>query len=99
MGFVTVTMGFFLFQQVTLEGALIQMISLGLVSSALFLCIGILYDRPHFRQIADYGGVVNTMPRFAALFDQSQFLAGRIDSIVTGPWSRLFIMDGQTDHF
>ncbi|MDL2284564.1 NADH-quinone oxidoreductase subunit M, partial [Oxalobacter sp. OttesenSCG-928-P03] len=66
MGFVT--MGFFLFQQVTVEGAMIQMISHGFVSSALFLCIGILYDRTHFRQIADYGGVVNTMPRFAALF-------------------------------
>ncbi|MDR0933735.1 MAG: NADH-quinone oxidoreductase subunit M [Burkholderiaceae bacterium] len=66
MGFVT--MGFFLFQQVTIEGALVQMISHGFVSAALFLCIGILYDRTHFRQIADYGGVVNTMPRFAALF-------------------------------
>jgi proton-translocating NADH-quinone oxidoreductase, chain M len=66
MGFVT--MGFFLFQQVTVEGAMIQMISHGFVSSALFLCIGILYDRTHYRQIADYGGVVNTMPRFAALF-------------------------------
>lgn len=66
MGFVT--MGFFLFEQVTIEGALIQMISHGFVSSALFLCIGILYDRTQFRQIADYGGVVNTMPRFATLF-------------------------------
>ena len=66
MGFVT--MGFFLFQQVSIEGALIQMISHGFISSALFLCIGILYDRTHFRQITDYGGIANTMPRFATLF-------------------------------
>ena len=66
MGFVT--MGFFLFQQITVEGALIQMVSHGFVSAALFLCIGILYGRTPSRQIADYGGIASTMPRFAALF-------------------------------
>jgi len=51
-----------------MEGAVVQMISHGFVSGALFLCVGVLYDRLHSRQIADYGGVVNTMPVFAALF-------------------------------
>ncbi|HTS24146.1 MAG TPA: NADH-quinone oxidoreductase subunit M [Casimicrobiaceae bacterium] len=64
MGFVT--LGFFLFTQLGLEGGLVQMISHGFVSAALFLCVGVLYDRMHSRQIGDYGGVVNTMPRFAA---------------------------------
>jgi len=49
-----------------LTGGMIQMISHGLISGALFLCVGVLYDRMHSRQIADYGGVVNTMPKFAA---------------------------------
>jgi len=49
-----------------LDGAMVQMISHGLVSGALFLCVGVLYDRVHSRQIADYGGVINTMPIFAA---------------------------------
>jgi len=49
-----------------IDGAMVQMISHGLVSGALFLCVGVLYDRTHSRQIADYGGVVNTMPIFAA---------------------------------
>jgi NADH-quinone oxidoreductase subunit M len=49
-----------------MDGALVQMISHGLISGALFLCVGVLYDRMHSRQIADYGGVVNTMPVFAA---------------------------------
>ncbi|MCM1128483.1 MAG: NADH-quinone oxidoreductase subunit M [Alistipes senegalensis] len=66
MGFVT--LGFFLFQQAAVEGAMVQMISHGFVSAALFLCIGILYERTHSRQMADYGGVAATMPRFAALF-------------------------------
>ncbi|MEW5887979.1 MAG: NADH-quinone oxidoreductase subunit M [Pseudomonadota bacterium] len=66
MGFVT--LGFFIFNQLGVEGALVQMISHGFVSGALFLCVGVLYDRMHSRQIADYGGVVNTMPKFAALF-------------------------------
>ncbi len=65
MGFVT--LGFFMFDQLGMEGAIIQMISHGFVSGAMFLCIGVLYDRMHSRQIADYGGVVNTMPKFAAL--------------------------------
>jgi NADH-quinone oxidoreductase subunit M len=51
-----------------LDGAMVQMVSHGLVSGALFLCIGVLYDRVHSRQIGDYGGVVNTMPIFAAFF-------------------------------
>lgn len=65
MGFVT--LGFFIFSQLGVEGAIIQMISHGFVSGAMFLSIGVLYDRVHSRQIADYGGVVNTMPKFAAL--------------------------------
>lgn len=64
MGFVT--LGFFIFNPMGVEGAIIQMISHGFVSGAMFLSIGVLYDRVHSRQIADYGGVVNTMPRFAA---------------------------------
>ncbi len=64
MGFVT--LGFFLFSQLGVEGGLVQMISHGFVSAALFLCVGVLYDRMHSRQIGDYGGVVNTMPKFAA---------------------------------
>ncbi|OGA24719.1 MAG: NADH-quinone oxidoreductase subunit M [Betaproteobacteria bacterium RIFCSPLOWO2_02_FULL_67_26] len=66
MGFVT--LGIFIFNAHGLEGAIIQMISHGFISGALFLCVGVLYDRIHSRQIADYGGVVNTMPVFAALF-------------------------------
>ncbi|RPH63601.1 MAG: NADH-quinone oxidoreductase subunit M, partial [Burkholderiales bacterium] len=66
MGFVT--LGFFIFNQMGAQGAIVQMISHGLVSGAMFLCIGVLYDRMHSRMIADYGGVVNTMPKFAALF-------------------------------
>ncbi|MCO5106643.1 MAG: NADH-quinone oxidoreductase subunit M [Burkholderiaceae bacterium] len=66
MGFVT--LGFFMFNHMGMQGAIVQMISHGFVSGAMFLCIGVLYDRMHSRQIADYGGVVNTMPRFAALF-------------------------------
>ena len=66
MGFVT--LGFFLFSQLGVEGGLVQMISHGFVSAAMFLCVGVVYDRMHSRQIADYGGVIHTMPRFAALF-------------------------------
>jgi NADH-quinone oxidoreductase subunit M len=65
MGFVT--LGFFIFNQLGTEGAIVQMISHGFVSGAMFLCIGVLYDRMHSREIADYGGVVNVMPKFAAL--------------------------------
>ena len=76
MGFVT--LGFFIvyvIQESTnslsgaamgIEGALVQMISHGFISGAMFLCVGVMYDRLHSRQIADYGGVVNTMPVFAA---------------------------------
>ena len=64
MGFVT--LGFFIFNAYGVEGALVQMISHGFVSAALFLCVGVMYDRMHSRMIADYGGVVNTMPKFAA---------------------------------
>ncbi|MBB3292983.1 NADH-quinone oxidoreductase subunit M [Mitsuaria sp. BK045] len=65
MGFVT--LGFFIFNELGISGGLVQMISHGFVSGAMFLCIGVLYDRVHSREIADYGGVVNTMPKFAAL--------------------------------
>ncbi len=77
MGFVT--LGFFVIWGILLNGggqsgvalgvtgAMVQMISHGLISGALFLCVGVLYDRLHSRNIADYGGVINTMPRFAAL--------------------------------
>jgi len=64
MGFVT--LGFFVFNAYGVEGGLVQMISHGFVSAALFLCIGVMYDRMHTRMIGDYGGVVNTMPKFAA---------------------------------
>lgn len=66
MGFVT--LGFFMLNDMSVQGAIVQMISHGFISGAMFLCIGVLYDRVHSRQIADYGGVVNKMPKFAALF-------------------------------
>jgi len=66
MGFVT--LGIFIFNPLGMEGAVIQMVSHGFVSGALFLCVGVLYDRLHSREISDYGGVVNRMPVFAALF-------------------------------
>jgi NADH-quinone oxidoreductase subunit M len=71
MGFVT--LGFFMMTdgkpiQIAVEGAIIQMISHGFISGAMFACIGVLYDRMHSRNIADYGGVANTMPQFAAFF-------------------------------
>ncbi len=66
MGFVT--LGFFIFSADGMLGGIIQMISHGFISAALFLCVGVLYDRVHSRQIADYGGVANTMPVFAAFF-------------------------------
>lgn len=64
MGFVT--LGFFLFNELGVSGGLVQMISHGFVSGAMFLCIGVLYDRVHSREISAYGGVVNTMPKFTA---------------------------------
>ncbi len=66
MGFVT--LGFFLFSPLGIEGGLVQMISHGFISGALFLSIGVMYDRLHSRQIKDYGGLVNRMPVFAAFF-------------------------------
>jgi NADH-quinone oxidoreductase subunit M len=66
MGFVT--LGIFIFSAQGIEGAILQMISHGFISGALFLCVGVMYDRVHSRMIADYGGVVNKMPVFAALF-------------------------------
>ena len=66
MGFVT--LGFFLFNAEGVLGGLVQMVSHGFISAAMFLCVGVLYDRVHSRQIADYGGVANTMPVFAAFF-------------------------------
>jgi NADH-quinone oxidoreductase subunit M len=64
MGFVT--LGFFIFNPLGMSGGIVQMIAHGFVSAAMFLCIGVLYDRVHSREIASYGGVVNTMPKFAA---------------------------------
>jgi len=64
MGFVT--LGFFIFNELGVAGGLVQMIAHGFVSGAMFLCIGVLYDRVHSREIASYGGVVNTMPKFSA---------------------------------
>ncbi|MGB8516780.1 MAG: NADH-quinone oxidoreductase subunit M [Gallionella sp.] len=66
MGFVT--LGFFIFNAYGMEGALMQMLSHGFVAGALFLCIGVLYDRVHSREISAYGGVANKMPVFAAFF-------------------------------
>jgi NADH-quinone oxidoreductase subunit M len=62
MGFVT--LGFFIFNDLGMAGGIVQMISHGFVSAAMFLGIGVLYDRVHSREIAAYGGVVNTMPKF-----------------------------------
>ena len=64
MGFVT--LGFFIFIDLGMSGGVVQMIAHGFVSAAMFLSIGVLYDRMHSREIASYGGVVNTMPKFAA---------------------------------
>ncbi len=64
MGFVT--LGFFIFNDAGVVGAIVQMVSHGFVSGAMFLSIGVLYDRVHSREIASYGGVANTMPKFAA---------------------------------
>jgi NADH-quinone oxidoreductase subunit M len=71
MGFVT--LGFFMMVEghlvpIAMEGAIVQMVSHGFVSGAMFASIGVLYDRMHSRRIADYGGVINTMPKFAAFF-------------------------------
>jgi NADH-quinone oxidoreductase subunit M len=64
MGFVT--LGFFIFNELGMSGGIVQMVSHGFVSGAMFLCIGVLYDRVHSREISAYGGVANTMPKFAS---------------------------------
>ncbi len=64
MGFVT--LGFFIFNPLGLSGGIVQMVAHGFVSAAMFLSIGVLYDRVHSREISSYGGVINTMPKFAA---------------------------------
>jgi NADH-quinone oxidoreductase subunit M len=64
MGFVT--LGFFIFNPLGLSGGIVQMVAHGFVSAAMFLSIGVLYDRVHSREIASYGGVINTMPKFSA---------------------------------
>lgn len=66
MGFVT--MGIFAMNQQGLQGAIFQMLSHGLVSGALFLCVGVIYDRMHTREIAAFGGLVNNMPKYAVVF-------------------------------
>jgi len=66
MGFVT--LGFFIFNANGMLGGIVQMLSHGFISAAMFLCVGVLYDRVHSRMIADYGGVANKMPVFAAFF-------------------------------
>jgi NADH-quinone oxidoreductase subunit M len=76
MGFVT--LGFFViftlsikdtsYAELAMQGGMVQMISHGFISGAMFFCVGVLYDRMHSRQIADYGGVVNSMPKFATFF-------------------------------
>jgi len=63
-----VTIGIFIVNQQAVEGAMIQMLSHGIVSAALFLCVGVVYDRMHTRQISFYGGLVNRMPRYSAAF-------------------------------
>ncbi|MCD8518143.1 MAG: NADH-quinone oxidoreductase subunit M [Burkholderiaceae bacterium] len=66
MGFVT--LGFFIFNMAGIEGGIIQMVSHGFVSGAMFLCIGVLYDRMHTHEIKDFGGVINRMPKFVTFF-------------------------------
>ena len=63
-----VTIGIFLVNQQGLEGAMMQMISHGIVSAALFLCVGVIYDRMHTREISFYGGLVNKMPKYSVAF-------------------------------
>ena len=66
MGFVTI--GIFSITKQGLDGSIIQMISHGLISAALFLCVGVVYDRYHSRMISSYGGLVNIMPKYALVF-------------------------------
>ena len=67
MGYVT--LGIFTFTQQGLEGSIYQMISHGLISAALFLCVGVVYDRYNSRLISSYGGLVNVMPKYALAFN------------------------------
>ena len=76
MGFVT--LGIFTIQQQGIEGSIIQMISHGLVSAALFLCVGVVYDRMHSRLINTYGGIVTIIPKYAVLFMVFTLAAFRI---------------------
>ena len=66
MGFVT--MGIFTATRQGVDGAMFQMLSHGIISSALFLCVGVIYDRMHTREIAAYGGLVDRMPKYAVVF-------------------------------
>ena len=66
MGFVTI--GIFTATQQGIDGALFQMLSHGVISAALFLCVGVIYDREHSREISHYGGLVQRMPRYAFVF-------------------------------
>tara|TARA_A100001011_G_scaffold305347_1_gene319958 strand:- start:1078 stop:2421 length:1344 start_codon:yes stop_codon:yes gene_type:complete len=66
MGFVTI--GIFTFNQQGLEGSILQMVSHGFISAALFLCVGVVYERAHSRMISDYGGLVSVMPKYAVVF-------------------------------
>ena len=74
MGFVT--LGIFTFTTQGIEGSIFQMISHGLISAALFLCVGVLYDRVHSRLISSYGGIVNILPKYSFLF--AVFMLGAI---------------------
>ena len=66
MGFVTI--GIFVFNKEGIEGSIFQMVSHGIISSALFLCVGVIYDRMHTREISEYGGIVNVMPKYSIMF-------------------------------
>ncbi len=72
-----VTIGIFAFNRQGLEGALVVMLSHGLVSGALFLCVGVIYDRLHTREIEKYGGLANNMPAYAVLFLLFTMASGR----------------------
>ena len=79
MGFVT--LGIFTITQQGIEGSIVQMISHGLVSAALFLCVGVVYDRMHSRLIATYGGLVSIMPKYSILFMLFTLAAAKVKSI------------------
>ncbi|TIU43597.1 MAG: NADH-quinone oxidoreductase subunit M, partial [Mesorhizobium sp.] len=81
MGFVT--MGIFAMNQEGVQGAIFQMLSHGLVSGALFLCVGVIYDRMHTRDIDAYGGLVNNMPKYATVFMIFTMASGFIGEFLT----------------